>query len=148
VLGYEAGTATDFDVSYRPTTAMLKNPATHRKEFRRIVEQDVKWFLQLLPLCPRLRLLLISGPIVRHNRSTESLAQFLKNNVPPNDFTVSQGGIFWVCKRLDTATGISLHEVPMTGEKCFTREVLKNLDVHRHELLRKLCQQNASPPLQ
>lgn len=139
-LSYGAGTAAHFDVSYRPTTAMLKNPATDREEFRRMVEQDVKWFFQLLPLCPKLRLLLISGPIVRNNRSTESLAQFLKNHVPPNDFTVSQDGNFWVCKRLDTETGINLHEVPMTGEKCFTTEVLKNLHVHRLELLQILQQ--------
>jgi len=145
---YEAGTAAHFDVSYRPTTAMLRNPATDPKEFRRMVEQDVKWFFSLVSLCPKLRLLLISVPVVVcKDGSTERLAQFLKNNVPPKDFTVSQDGNSWACKRLDSKTTVYVHEVSWPGENCVTCRVVKNLHAHRHELLPKLGQQTASPPL-
>jgi hypothetical protein len=149
VLGrsYESGTAAHFDVSYRPTSAMLKNQATDPKEFRGMVKQDVKWFFCLLPLCSKLRVLLTFGPIVRADGSKESLARFLINSAPQYNFTVSKDGIFWVCKRLDTGTVVYVHEVPMTGEKHFTSEVLKNLPVHRRELLQKLDQQDALPPL-
>jgi hypothetical protein len=127
---------------------MLRNPATDPKEFRRMVEQDVTWFFSLVSLCPKLRLLLISVPVVVcKDGSTERLAQFLKNNVPPKDFTVSQDGNSWACKRLDSKTTVYVHEVSWPGENCVTCRVVKNLHAHRHELLPKLGQQTASPPL-
>jgi hypothetical protein len=110
-VSYEGGTAAHFDVSYRPSRAMLKNPRTNPEEFRRMVERDVVWFFRLLPLCPNLRLLLTFGPIVRKNGSTESLAQFLRNNAPKNGFTVSQDSKFWTLKHLDTGKRVCVHEV-------------------------------------
>ena len=136
-LDYENGSAAHFDVSYRPTKAMLKNRTTNAKEFRQMVERDVAWFYRLLLLCPKLRLLLVFGPIVRANGSTESLAQFLRNNAPQNDFKVSQDGEFWSFKHLDSGKTIYVHEVSMPGEKCVTCRVVKNLHVHRHELRRR-----------
>jgi hypothetical protein len=100
-LDYKNGSAAHFDVSYRPTTAMLTNPRTNREEFRRMVERDMEWFFRLLPLCRNLRLLLVSGPIVRANGSTESLALFVRNNAPQNGFKLSQDGKFWTFKHLD-----------------------------------------------
>ena len=44
-LSYEEGTATHFDVSYRPTSAMLTNDETDRPEFGRMVERDVAWLV-------------------------------------------------------------------------------------------------------
>lgn len=61
---YEAGTAAHFDVSYRPTTAMLTNKRNDRKEFREMGERDVQWLFKLLPLCPKLRVLLTMGPML------------------------------------------------------------------------------------
>ena len=137
-LDYEDGTAAHFDVSYRPTKAMLKNRTTNAREFRRMVERDVTWFFRLLLLCPNLRLLLVFGPIVRANGSTESLAQFLRNNAPQNGFKVSQDGGFWSFKHLDAGKTICVHEVSTPGEKCITCRVVKNLHAHRHELRRRL----------
>jgi hypothetical protein len=150
VLGrsYEAGTAAHFDVSYRPTTAMKWNRKTDPKEFRRMVELDVKWFFRLLPLCPKLRLLVTFGPIVCDDNSTERLARFLIHHAPKYDFKASKEGIFWVFNHPDCRAGIYVHEVPMTGEKCFTREVIKNFQRHRHELVKLLGEPNQLPPLQ
>ncbi len=137
-LDYENGSAAHFDVSYRPTKAMLKNRTTNAREFRRMVERDVAWFFRLLPLCSNLRLLLVFGPIIRANGSTESLAQFLKNNAPQNGFKVSQDGEFWSFRHLDSGKTICVHEVSTPGEKCITCRVVKNLHAHRHELRRRL----------
>ena len=101
-------------------------------------ERDVAWFFRSLPLCPNLRLLLVFGPIVRANGSTESLAQFLRNNAPQNDFKVSQDGEFWSFKHLDSGKTIYVHEVSTPGEKFITCRVVKNLHAHRHELRRRL----------
>ena len=54
-ISYESGTAAHFDVSYRSTTAMFRNEETDPREFRRMVEKDVKWLYCLLPRCPNLR---------------------------------------------------------------------------------------------
>jgi hypothetical protein len=137
-LDYENGSTAHFDVSYRPTKAMLKNRTTNAREFRRMVERDVAWFFRLLMLSPNLRLLLVFGPIVRANGSTESLAQFLRNVAPQNGFKVSQDGEFWLFKHLDTGKTIYVHEVSTPGEKCITCRVVKNLHIHRHELRRRL----------
>jgi hypothetical protein len=138
-LDYENGSAAHFDVSYRPTKAMLKNKTTNAREFRRMVERDVAWFFRLLPLCPNLRLLLVFGPIVRANGSTESLTQFLKNNAPRNGFKVSYDGEFWSFKHLDSGKTIYVHEVSMPGEKCVTCRVVKNFHAHDHELHRRFA---------
>ncbi|MFZ0827256.1 MAG: hypothetical protein WAO02_07515 [Verrucomicrobiia bacterium] len=137
-LNYEDGTAAHFDVSYRPTKAMLKNKATNPKEFRRMVERDVAWFFRLLPLCPNLRLLLVFGPIVCANGSTESLAQFLKNDAPQNGFKVLQDGKFWVFNHQDTGKTVCVHEVSTPGEKCITCRVVKNLHAHRDEVRQRI----------
>ena len=137
-VSYEAGTAAHFDVSYRPTKAMLKNETTDRLEFRHMVERDAAWLFRLLPLCPNLRLLLVFGPIIRANGSTESLAQFLRNNAPKNCFNVSQDGEFWSFKHLDTGKTVCVHEVSTPGEKCITCRVVKNLHANRNELRRRL----------
>ncbi len=149
-LSYKAGTAAHFDISYRPTTAMLRNRATDAREFRRMVERDVAWFFRLLPLCPDLRLLLTFGPLVREDGSKESLARFLVNQAPRHDFTASRDGIFWVCKRPGTGAGnpLFIHEVSWPGEKCVTCGVIKNLSAHRDRLRQILGLQPNSPPLQ
>ena len=139
-ISYEAGTAAHFDVSYRPTKAMLKNRRTNPKEFRHMVERDVAQFFRLLPLCPKLRLLLVFGPIVRANGSIESLAQFLRNNAPQNGFKASQDGGSWSFKHLDTGKSICVHEVSTPGEKCITCRVVKNLHAHRDDLRRRLVE--------
>ena len=121
---------------------MLKNKTTDAREFRQMVERDVAWFFRLLPLCPNLRLLLVFGPIVRADGSKESLARFLINITSQNGFKVSTDGGFWSFKHLDTGKAICVHEVSMPGEKCITCRVVKNLDIHRHELRRRLDNAN------
>jgi hypothetical protein len=137
-LEYEDGSAAHFDVSYRPTKAMLKNRTTDTGEFRRMVERDVACFFRLLPLCPNLRLLLVFGPIVRASGSTESLAQFLRNHAPQNGFKKSQVGEFWSFKHLHSEKTIFVHEVSTPGEKCITCRVVKNLQIHQKELIGRL----------
>ncbi|MGA2869817.1 MAG: hypothetical protein ABSF34_11750, partial [Verrucomicrobiota bacterium] len=85
-----------------------------------------------------LRLLLVFGPIVRANGSTESLAQFLRNNAPQHGFNVSQDGNFWSFKHLDTRKTICGHEVSTPGERCITCRVVKNLHLHRRDLRERL----------
>ena len=51
-LSYQEGTAVHLDLSYRATTAMLKNPSTDLAEFRRMVEQD-RLFLPPSPSLPQ-----------------------------------------------------------------------------------------------
>jgi hypothetical protein len=75
-VSYEGGTAAHFDVSYRTTRAMLRNDRTDTQEFRTMVERDIDWFFRLLPLCERLRLLLVFGPIVHANGSTNRVGAF------------------------------------------------------------------------
>ena len=77
---YEKDTVAHLDVSYRPTKGMLKNKTTDRREFRHMVERDVAWLFRLLPLCPNLRGLLVYGPVVRHDGTTESLAAFIRKS--------------------------------------------------------------------
>jgi len=137
-LEYEDGTAAHFDVSYRPTTAMLRNPATDPAEFRLMVERDAAYFFRLLSLCQNLRLLLVFGPIVRADGSTESLAHFLRIHAPKHGFSVSPDGNYWSFTHLDTGKAICVHEVSTPGETCITCRVVKNLHLHRHELHRRL----------
>jgi hypothetical protein len=136
-LNYKDGTVAHFDVSYRSTKAMLKNTSTNSEEFRRMIERDVVWFFRLLLLCPKLRLLLIFGPIIRADGSKESLAQFVRNNAPQNGFKLLQDGKYWVFKYLDTGKAICVHEVSMPGEKDVACRVVKNLEIHSPELRRR-----------
>jgi hypothetical protein len=129
-LSYEKGTATHLDISYRPTIAMVKNPKADSAEFRRMAEQDVAWFFRLLPLCPRLKGLLIFGPIVRSDGSCENLAQFLRDQAPRHGFTVLPKGI----EHDATKRRFFIHEVETPGEKCITCRVVKNLYANRDEL--------------
>ena len=92
---YEAGTAAHLDVSYRPTTAMLTNQNTDRPEFRKMVERDAAWIFRLLPLCPKLRVLLTMGPIVGANLQPSSLVGFLHESAPRHGFNVIHNGGFW-----------------------------------------------------
>lgn len=133
-ISYEAGTAAHFDVSYRPTKAMLKNKATNAAEFRQMVERDVACFFRLLLLCPNLRLLLVYGPIVRANGSAEGLMHFLLNKAPLHGFKVAQVGKYWSFKHAETGKIIHVHEVSMPGEKCITCQIVKNLYKNCDEL--------------
>jgi hypothetical protein len=130
-MSYEMGTATHLDISYRPTIAMVKNPKADSAEFRRMAEQDVAWFFRLLPLCPRLKGLLIFGPIVRSDGSCESLAQFLRTSAPLHGFTVSPNGGL---QHNGTERRFFIHEVDTPGENCVTCRVVKNLFANRDEL--------------
>jgi hypothetical protein len=137
-VGYEKGTATHLDVSYRTTTAMLKNPRTDRREFLRMVEKDAAWFFKLLLLCPNLRLLLTFGPMIRADGSTESLVQFLKSRAPQNGFTVLPDGHGWSLVHTKTKRVFTVHHSDTPGEKGVTNRVVKYLRAHRDELQRRL----------
>jgi len=130
-LSYEGGTVTHFDISYRPTIAMLKNPKTDHAEFRRMVEQDAKYFFQLLPRCPRLKGLLVFGPVVRSDGTCENLAHFLRNRAPHHGFTVLPNGRL---QHSGTKRQFFIHEVETPGESCVTCRVVKNLYANRDEL--------------
>jgi hypothetical protein len=132
-MSYQAGSAAHFDVSYRPTKAMLKNKSTDSKEFRSMVERDVAWFFRLLPLCEHLRVLLVFGPVVRANGTKESLFGFLKNRAPRHGFSVLQNGNL---EQTDTGRIFTVYEVDTPGEKCITCRVVKNLLTRRADLRR------------
>ncbi len=137
-MSYEEGTAAHLDVSYRTTTAMLRNEGTDPDEFRCMVERDVQWFFKLLPLCTNLRLLLTFGPIIRRNRSTESLLQFLKVHAPRNGFMVLPDGNGWKLQHQETKRSLFVHDVHTRGEKCVACRVVKNLYTHRQKLRERL----------
>ena len=141
-VSYENGTATHLDVSYRTTTAMLKNPRTDRQEFRRMVEHDAAWFFKLLLLCPNLRLLLTFGPMVHTNGSIESLSQFLKSHAPRNGFSLFPSGTGWSLRHEETKRSFCVHNADTPGEKGVTSRVVKNLQAHRAALLEQLRQQS------
>jgi hypothetical protein len=62
----------------------------------------------------------------------------LINNAPQNGFKVSQDGEFRLFKHTNTRKTLCFHEVSMPGEKGVTSKVVKNLNIHRHELRRRL----------
>jgi len=133
-VSYTTGTAAHFDGSYRPTIAMLRNANTNHAEFRRMVEHDVAWFFRLLPLCERLRLLLVFGPIVRADGSTESLAAFLRKQAARHGFTVLPDGGLHVAALDATERSFLLHEVCASGHGTLTEQVVENLRQHRAAL--------------
>lgn len=131
---YEMGTAAHFDVSYRPTKAMLRNETTDRREFRHMVERDVAWLFRLLPLCPKLRGLLVFGPVVRHNGSTEGLTAFVRKSAPRHGFKVlPDGGIGQEVGNQPRREWF-LHEVPSLGMGTITEQVVAHLTEHRDKL--------------
>jgi len=140
-MSYEDGTAAHFDVSYRTTTAMLRNDETDRPEFGRMVERDVAWLFQLLPLCENLRLLLVFGPVLRPDGSIGNLAQFLMQHAPHHGFTLSERGDF---RHTETGRVFFVHEADTRSEGSVTSRVVKNLTVHREELRRRLETENNS----
>lgn len=75
-LSYISGAA-HLDISPRPTTPMLA-PVTNQSEFRRMAEQDVKWFFALLNQLPQVQLLLVAGPIPRGDGRKQQLAEFIR----------------------------------------------------------------------
>jgi hypothetical protein len=135
---YEMGTAAHFDVSYRPTKAMLRNPNTNRREFRHMVERDVGWFFRLLPLCPKLRGLLVYGPIVRHNGEIESLAAFVCKSAPRHGFRVLPDG--GLAQEADGGLRREwfLHEVASTEMGTVIERVAADLTQHQATLRRKI----------
>jgi hypothetical protein len=76
-LVYTAGDVAHIDISPRPTKPMLDN-ATDKREFRQMVEHDVKWFFELLSRLQQVQLLLVAGPIPRANGKKEQLADFIR----------------------------------------------------------------------
>lgn len=133
-VNYQDGTAAHFDVSYRSTTAMLRNADTNHAEFRRMVERDAAWFFRLLPLCERLRVLLTFGPIVRADGSTERLAAFLRKQAARHGFKVLPGGGLRVAAPDATGRSFFVHEVRASGRGTITEQVVENLRVHQDGL--------------
>jgi len=137
-VSYEAGSAAHLDVSYRPTKAMLRNPSTDRREFRHMVERDVAWLFRLLPLCPKLRGLLVYGPVVRHNGQTESLAAFVRKSAPRHGFRVLPDGGLCLEAEGQPRRAWFLHEVASTDMGTVTERVVADLTQHQTTLRRKI----------
>lgn len=131
---HKYGTAVHLDISFRPTKAMLKNPTTDRREFRHMVERDVAWLFRLLPLCPKLRVLLVFGPIVRYNGSTENLAGFLRKSAPRHGFRVSPDGGLYYGSTGQGPRKFFLQEVVAPGVGTITEQVVASLTQHRDAL--------------
>jgi hypothetical protein len=141
-MSYERGTATHLDGSYRPTSAMIKNPNTNREEFRRMVERDVAWFFRLLLLCPNLRVLLTFGPIIAEGPRPEGLFGFLFTVASKHGFKMVKQKEVWELWHEPTKKIFLIHDAdsPIPGEKCVTCRVVKNLYAHRDELRERLVQ--------
>ena len=131
---YKEGTAAHFDVSYRPTKAMLRNKTTNPKEFRQMIERDSAGLFHLLLLCPRLCGLLVFGPVVRCNGSMESLAGFIRKSAPRHGFNVLPDGGLRVAARGETGRSFFVHEVCASGRGTITEQVVENLRVHQDGL--------------
>lgn len=114
---------------------MLKNQSTDPEEFRAMAERDVQWLFKLLPLCPKLRLLLTMGPIVGTGRRPESLFSFLCVFAPRYGFKVIKPGTFWELWHEENQQVIVIHEADTPDEACITCRVVKNLHAHRDELV-------------
>jgi hypothetical protein len=137
-VAYETGTAAHLDVSYRPTKAMLKNKTTDRREFRHMIERDVAWLFRLLPLCSKLRGLLVFGPVVRHDGSTESLAAFIRKSAPRHGFRVLPDGGIGCEPKGQPQRKLFLHEVASPDMGTITEQVVANLTQHRDGLHRRI----------
>lgn len=134
-LSYQEGTAVHLDLSYRATTAMLKNPSTDLAEFRRMVEQDSAHFFRLLLLCPNLRLLLTSGPIPGETRGRpEALFSFIFAAAEQHGFTKIRDGDFWKLWHKPSGRSFVVHEAETPGGNCPTCRVVKNLYENRDKL--------------
>lgn len=134
-VSYEHGTAAHLDVSYRSTTAMLKNPRTDPDEFRRMVEQDAALFFQLLPLCPNLRVLLTFGPMVGETRGRlEGLLGFLFTIAPKHGFKTLKDQGLWKLWHEPTNRVFVVHDADTRTDKCITCRVVKNLFENRDAL--------------
>jgi hypothetical protein len=133
-VSYEAGSAVHLDVSYRSTTAMVRNSKTDPKEFRRMAERDVQWFFRLLPLCDNLRLLLTFGPIIRGNGRCQGLLEFLRDSAPRHGFKVFQDRGLFVFEHRDSGRSFFAHDVSDPRAKDVVSTVLNNLR-SRHERL-------------
>lgn len=137
-VAYENGTAAHLDVSYRPTKAMLRNPNTDRREFRHMVERDVAWFFRLLPLCPKLRGLLVYGPVVRFDGSPESLAAFVRRSAPRHGFRVLPDGGLSLEVEGQSRRRWFLHEVPSLDMGTVAEQVMASLTQHRDTLRQRI----------
>jgi hypothetical protein len=137
-ISYEGGAAAHFDISYRPTKAMQKNVTTDRREFRHMAERDVAWLFRLLPLSSKLRGLLVFGPVIRHDGSTESLAGFVRKSAPRHGFRVLPDGGLCHESKGQTPMEFFLHEVTAEGKGTVTEQVVANLTQHRDELRQKI----------
>lgn len=144
-LGYEDGSAVHLDLSFRATTAMLKNPGTDLAEFRRMVEHDADHFFRLLLLCPNLRLLLTFGPIPPEKPGRpESLFGHLFTAAETRGFRQIKDQDSWKLWHEPTGRVYVVHDADTPGEKCVTCRVVKNLFENRDALGAHLAPQAPS----
>jgi len=136
---YQAATAFHLDASYRSTSAMVTNTATDHREFRHMIDRDVAWLFQLLPLCPELRVLLTFGPVVRHDGTKESLADYLRRSAPRHGFTVLPDGSLCTSGKGHTPRAFYLHEVKASGQGTLEAQFIRDLTLHRTRLLKELA---------
>jgi hypothetical protein len=134
---YAAGSAAHLDISPRPTTAMIKNAKTNQREFRAMVEHDVKWFFDLLGKLPQVQLLLVAGPIPRANGGKQQLADFIRGQAGSHRAEWREGDPL---PRLVTPShpkGIPVFVCPYEPELDGLYAMVRQVYRHR-ELLRRL----------
>jgi hypothetical protein len=141
-LSYEDGSAVHLDLSYRATTAMLKNRATDHAEFRRMLQHDADHFFRLLLLCTNLRLLLALGPIPPQKPSqSERLFGYLFAAAASRGFRQYKDEDSWKLWHEPTGRVYVVHDADTPGEKCTTCRVVKNLLKNRDTLRSHLAPQ-------
>jgi hypothetical protein len=103
-------------------------PARNERQFRHRVERDVAWLFRLLPLCPKLKGLLVFGPVVRHDGSTESLAEFIHKSAPRRGFKLLPDGELRVGVPNEAGRSFFMHEVCASGRGTITGQVVENMN--------------------
>src|SRR5262245_46012663 len=89
-LSYARGEAAHADISPRATSPML-SAQTDKREFRAMVEHDVKWVFTLLCNLPKVRLLLVAGPVPHANGRKQQLGAFIKEQCAAHQCRCSTG---------------------------------------------------------
>ena len=124
---YEEGSAVHIDVSYRTTTAMLRNEKTDREEFGRMIDRDVEWMFRLLPLCRNLRGLLFYGPIISSGGRVDSIASYFKSVAPRYNFSITGDGETCRFPPQIQKNNLFLHEVESKGDRSVQQKVVMDL---------------------
>jgi|SRR6266850_1178979 len=133
-VSYAGSSAAHIDISPRATAPML-DKATNKPLFRAMVEQDVKWFFELLSNLSQVQLLLVAGPIPRANGGKQQLADFIREHGASHGATWGENETLPKLVTTGHPNGIPVfvcpHEPNVDGLYAMVRQVYRNRDLLR-----------------